>query len=123
MSFMATVKTEIQDLQLFREICEQNQVDFQETSTGALLTDQVGRASRTTAELVQAETGYSLVWDNDPSYCSLSRRFGQNGGKLLQGYSEAFITRGLTQQGGMITSREERANGEILLRVAVGGGV
>ena len=131
MSFQAVVKAKIADLELFKQVCKNNDVEFiaqtgggwRGSNTVGLLKDTVGRASRTTAEIYQDGDTYGLIWDNDPHYASLCARFGKNGGKLIQGYNEAYVSRGLVEQGVQLTERTELSNGDVVAVYAVAGGV
>jgi hypothetical protein len=126
MSFMATIKTEIKDLDVFKQVCANNNVVYESaTDNGTMRGNPVEGYLKSTSGkqfgyLLKQEGGYRVMLDRDGNYCPESKRLGGNGSLLTRDYSTAKITKEVGRMGGVIMGRNELPNGSILLRVAVG---
>lgn len=136
MSMWMTVKTEVQDLDVFKRICEECDLDFIErdnpkfgyerTRNGqdvfAAVVDRTA-TSRNYGLLLEAGKGaYQLAYDSDPHYCTLSKRFGKNGGTLMRDYAAGALKKQMLRRGAsQIGKTQTKQDGSLVLRFAVNG--
>jgi len=126
MSFWMKLGLQINDLSCFRESCKRNNVNFTENTEknarwqgyeiAAFLRNK--DESRITAYLVKDGGGFRLMLDNDANYSSLTRRLGENGGRLTRDYSVDVIKKQVNASGGMVNMVTEQPDGSMLLRVS-----
>lgn len=126
MSFWAQIKgVQIQDLGVFQNVCNRYNLTYEENQdtrfkmnglpVHATLTDQLGGSK---AFVVRTGGGFRLVIDNDTSYSTISRRVGEQGGKLTRDYTSEFIQKGVRRKGGQVQVNEQ-PDGSLLLQVRV----
>lgn len=129
-SFMSKVRCKIKNLNVFKQVCKKHSVgvkdgqgQYQGQDIALDLTDELFNGQNTNPTMVvkdaKEQGAHNLVVDNDQSYSSLSKRLGVNGGILMRDYVEEMFNNELTQQGAMITSRQEQKDKSIVLRVSI----
>ena len=126
MSFWMKLGLEINDLGCFKESCKKHDVTFEENQNrdfrwqghkvAAFLKNK--NEGHVTAYLVEDGGGFKLMLDNDAGYSYLTRRLGQNGGKLTKDYSVSVIKKQVSNSGGFVNSEIEQPDGSVLLRVS-----
>jgi len=130
LSQWSKIKVIIKNVELFRQCCEKHGVGFelnknsrmiiQGMSVYAVLKDQQGRTGgHDEAYLCIKANEYHLIIDNDPNWCSITARVGQNGGRIMRDYAEATIRNGIRMKGGIVQSATEQRDKSLLLRVMV----
>ena len=131
MSFWLRCGLVISDLEMFKQSCKKNGVEYrvnedsnlemQGMKVHAFLQDTVpgGPSYRRNATLVRDGGGYKLIIDNDARYSSLTNRLGQNGGRLTRDYAENVVKKNVVMSGGMVQSTQEQPDGSVLIRVGV----
>lgn len=85
----------IADLTLFRRICEENGLVWQERTGDivARITDmnEGGPTYRRHMDIVKRGNTHHILTDNDVRYSSIAKRFGVNAGSLVRDYTVAFL--------------------------------
>lgn len=133
MSCWTKIKMVIRNLDIIEQCCAEHNVSFELntdrnlTSQGmpvhAVLKDNLAGARygrHDAAYLCESAPGeYQLAIDNDPNWCSLTQRLGQNGGILMRSYSEILAMREVIRQGGMSDWKEEQPNKSLLIHISV----
>jgi hypothetical protein len=115
MSQWMQVRTEIKDLGIFLETCENCDVAAEKSSeTHYNLRD---RQSSGRADLTKDGDIWNLGYDQDAGYSPFAKRFGRNGGTLVREYTRRVVLQETRNQGMMILSEEERSDGSIRLCV------
>ncbi len=127
MSFWTRLGVKITDLGCFKASCQEHGVEYtlnedpnfmmQGLPVHATLRDTQGGSGRE-AYLVREGGGYKMVIDNDQSYSSLSKRLGQNGGRLTRDYARNVIDKNICNSGGIVNSVEEQADGSLIVRAS-----
>jgi len=128
MSFWALVGVTISDLECFKQSCKKHGITYQENSdtkfqmqgkpVHAVLTDPKGSQYRNQAYLVREGGAYQLVIDNDANYCSITKRLGQNGGKLTRDYTHETLVKSVKRMGALVNSTKELPDGSVILKVS-----
>ena len=130
MSFWSKISTVIRDLDVFKAVCEKNNVQYEDvTGTGmsqqgypvkARITDmqEGGPAYQRQAYLVEADGAYRLIIDNDAGYSSLTARLGKNGGVMMRDYTQQTVEKSIRAQGGMIQSRVAQPDGSLIIQTS-----
>lgn len=127
MSFWATVKNvNIQDLKLFKSICEKNGLRWEEVNSDTIVArahdmNAGGPSYSRHLEIVKADNKHKLRVDNDSRYSSITARFGANGGTLVRDYTSEFLQRRYNRMGARTKTRV-LDNGWVELKVSAGGG-
>jgi hypothetical protein len=117
MSFWARVATKITDLEVMKEVCEQNDLTYDVHGLDLHLHGKSRGGEQARVESV-GEGEWQLSYDQDPSYSGFSRRFGKNGGTLMRSYAAEMAKRQASMMGYMLMSEEVQNDGS--LRLVVG---
>lgn len=138
MSHYSKIDVVIKDVGLFKRMCAKHNIAVQEHNTairvptlngvfaGVTLTDidNEGMRGRNNAYLAnhdKVKGALQYIGDNDANYNTLAKRLGKNGGILMRDYSEAIVKKSLSRAGAMVTRRQVKADGSIVMKVAVNG--
>jgi hypothetical protein len=126
MSNRACVKTQIKDLNIFKTVCKQHDVNAIE-ATGSISGRKIALELKDTkssnynqAHVVHGkESGtYHMMIDNDTGYSSISKRLGTNGGLIMRDYAVEALKAQSQNSGGMLISRKVNADQSITLQMA-----
>lgn len=130
MSFWMRLGLAITDIEIFKNMCERYDVEYEECQdpnfwmqgdkVHAILTDRQNRGvqGRNKAYLVQSGGAFKLVMDNDVNYSSIARRVGRNGGKMTRDYAAGVIKKQVRMAGGMVLSQNEQPDGSIVMKAS-----
>ena len=125
MSFIVKVKTEIKDVELFKQAAQELGLKWIQSvrvdDTAATLSLDGSLSARQCAYLKhdQARNIHYLHADNDLNYSEFARKFGKNGGILMQRYAQLAVQRQISARGGMLLSQTTREDGSIVLKYSV----
>ena len=130
MSQWSRVKVIVKNTELFKACCEKHGVAFnlnkdsqlqmQGMPVYGILQDQQETSHHSTAYLcAKANEQYQLVIDNDPNWCSITKRVGAGGGLIMRDYTEAVLRNGIRGRGGMVQSCSEQKDRSLLMKVVV----
>lgn len=126
MSNKACVKTQIKDLNIFKQVCKEHDVNAIE-ATGSIsnkkialeLTDAQSNNNNQAHVVHGKESGtYHMLVDNDVGYSSISKRLGTNGGVLMRDYAVEALKAQSKNSGGMLISRKVNADQSVTLQMA-----
>jgi hypothetical protein len=125
MSFWSKISVTINDLEMFKNTCDKNNVEF------IPVTGENFRGYEVHARLQDNATGsiggylvkdggaYRVMMDRDGGYSRFANRLGGDVGKLTQDYTVGMIDQQVRKAGGIILDHQTLPDGSILLR-AVG---
>jgi hypothetical protein len=130
MSQWSKINVIVKNTELFKTCCEKHGVAFnlnkdsqlqvQGMPVYGILQDQQETSHHSTAYLcAKANEQYQLVIDNDPNWCSITKRVGANGGLILRDYAEGIIRNSIRMKGGMVQSVNEQKDKSLLMKVMV----
>jgi len=128
MSFWSRLGLSIGNLEVMKQVCRQNGVEFIESQDpnfqmqGApvVATLQIPGTS-CGAYIVRMQGTCKIMWDNDAYYNPLAEKFGANGGTLTRSYTTEVLKHETGRAGGFVLSENLQPDGSMILKVGVGG--
>lgn len=131
MSFWARLGLSIGNLDVMKRVCAQNGVEyvanedknFMMQGAPVVASLNLKNKSGRGAFIVRMQGTCKLIWDNDQNYSPISKQFGKNGGTLTRGYTTEVLKHETQRAGGFVLSENIEADGSVVLKVGVGGGM
>jgi len=126
MSFWMKAGVAITDFEVFKTACEKYGIQMTELNEKDAPVIAGCKASHDLYDpqsgghwyLTKQGGGFRLVMDNDSYYNPLTRRLGQNGGKLMRDYAVGAVRKGVARSGGMVNLCQERPDGSIVMKIS-----